>query len=139
VIYCARHDDMHAITSGEVGVEDVAAAVDKLAANGKWYVATSLTPSHDRTVTRPSPDLRKPASMASSSNRANPETRTFGQLLIDLEEDRAARAVVFGLLREMSWHAFCRPSATRHPHMGTTAGGVGGHLGMSVKVGLSEH
>jgi hypothetical protein len=31
----------------------------------------------------------------------NPETRTFGELLIDLEEDRAARAVVFGLLREM--------------------------------------
>jgi len=31
----------------------------------------------------------------------NPETRTFGELLIDLEEDKAARAVVFGLLREM--------------------------------------
>jgi hypothetical protein len=31
----------------------------------------------------------------------NPKTRTFGELLIDLEEDRAARAVVFGLLREM--------------------------------------
>jgi hypothetical protein len=30
-----------------------------------------------------------------------PETRTFGELLIDLEEDKAARAVVFGLLREM--------------------------------------
>jgi hypothetical protein len=30
-----------------------------------------------------------------------PETREFGELLIDLEEDRAARAVVFGLLREM--------------------------------------
>ena len=29
------------------------------------------------------------------------ETRTFGELLIDLEEDRAARAVVFGLLAEM--------------------------------------
>jgi hypothetical protein len=27
---------------------------------------------------------------------ASPETRTFGELLIDLEEDRAARAVVFG-------------------------------------------
>jgi len=26
---------------------------------------------------------------------------TFGKLLIDLEEDKAARAVVFGLLREM--------------------------------------
>jgi hypothetical protein len=30
-----------------------------------------------------------------------PATRDFGELLIDLEEDRAARAVVFGLLREM--------------------------------------
>jgi hypothetical protein len=28
-------------------------------------------------------------------------TRTFGELLIDLEEDKAARAVLFGLLREM--------------------------------------
>ncbi len=27
--------------------------------------------------------------------------RPFGELLIDLEEDKAARAVVFGLLREM--------------------------------------
>jgi hypothetical protein len=33
--------------------------------------------------------------------RAGPETRTFGELLIDLEEDKAARAVVFGLLMEM--------------------------------------
>ena len=41
VIYCVRPDDMHAMTSGEVGVEDVAAAVVKLAANGKWYVASS--------------------------------------------------------------------------------------------------
>jgi hypothetical protein len=32
---------------------------------------------------------------------ASPETRTFGELLIDLEEDKAARAVEFGLLREM--------------------------------------
>jgi hypothetical protein len=31
----------------------------------------------------------------------HPETRTFGELLIDLEEDKAARAVVFGLLAEM--------------------------------------
>jgi hypothetical protein len=29
------------------------------------------------------------------------ETRTFGELLIDLDEDKAARAVVFGLLMEM--------------------------------------
>jgi hypothetical protein len=28
-------------------------------------------------------------------------TRTFGELQIDLEEDKAARAVVFGLLAEM--------------------------------------
>jgi hypothetical protein len=31
----------------------------------------------------------------------HPETRTFGELLIDLEEDKAAQAVVFGLLREL--------------------------------------
>jgi hypothetical protein len=31
---------------------------------------------------------------------ASPETRTFGELLIDLEEDKAARAVIVGLLRE---------------------------------------
>jgi hypothetical protein len=30
-----------------------------------------------------------------------PETRTFGELLIDLEKDKAGRAVVFGLLAEM--------------------------------------
>jgi hypothetical protein len=41
VIYCVRPDDMHAMTSGELGAEDVAAAVVKLAANGKWYVASS--------------------------------------------------------------------------------------------------
>jgi hypothetical protein len=33
--------------------------------------------------------------------RGHPETRTFGEVLIDLEEDKAARAVVFGLLAEM--------------------------------------
>jgi len=31
----------------------------------------------------------------------HPKTRTFGELLIDLEEDKAARAVVYGLLAEM--------------------------------------
>jgi len=41
VIYCTAHDDMDRITSGEVPVEDVAMAVVKLAANGKWYVASS--------------------------------------------------------------------------------------------------
>jgi hypothetical protein len=41
VIYCAAHDDMDRITSGEVPVEDVAKAVVKLGANDKWYVASS--------------------------------------------------------------------------------------------------
>jgi hypothetical protein len=40
VIYCLLPDDMHAVTSGEVPIEDVASAVVKLAANGKWYVAS---------------------------------------------------------------------------------------------------
>jgi hypothetical protein len=31
----------------------------------------------------------------------HPKTRTFGELLIDLEEDKAARAIVFVLLAEM--------------------------------------
>jgi hypothetical protein len=31
----------------------------------------------------------------------NRKTLTFGELLIDLDEDKAARAVVFGLLAEM--------------------------------------
>jgi hypothetical protein len=31
----------------------------------------------------------------------DPEPRDFEELLIDLEEDEAARAVVFGLLAEM--------------------------------------
>jgi len=31
----------------------------------------------------------------------HPETRTFGELLIDLEEDRVAKEVIWGLLREM--------------------------------------
>jgi len=30
----------------------------------------------------------------------HPETRTFGELLIDLEEDKAARAVLVGMLRD---------------------------------------
>ena len=32
---------------------------------------------------------------------ASPDTRTFGELLIDLEEDNYAKAVIWGLLREM--------------------------------------
>jgi hypothetical protein len=31
---------------------------------------------------------------------SNPRTRSFGELLIGLEEDRTARAVVVGMLRE---------------------------------------
>ena len=30
----------------------------------------------------------------------HPETRTFGELLIDLEEDRTLRAVLVGMLKE---------------------------------------
>jgi hypothetical protein len=41
LIYCASHNDMQRITTGEVRAEDVAEAVVKLAANGKWYVASS--------------------------------------------------------------------------------------------------
>ena len=41
VIHCAAHNDLGRITSGEVPLEDVAEAVVKLAANGKWYVASS--------------------------------------------------------------------------------------------------
>jgi hypothetical protein len=45
------------------------------------------------------PDLERAGRIGEFWGR--PETRTFGELLIDLEEDKAARAVVFGLLREM--------------------------------------
>jgi hypothetical protein len=31
---------------------------------------------------------------------ASPATRSFGELLIDLEEDRLTRAVVIGMLRD---------------------------------------
>jgi len=31
----------------------------------------------------------------------SPATRTFGELLIDLEEDKTLKAVIWGLLREM--------------------------------------
>jgi hypothetical protein len=39
----------------------------------------------------------------------NPETRTFGEPLIDLEEAKAARAIVFGLLAEMSTNTQTHP------------------------------
>jgi hypothetical protein len=49
-----------------------------------------------------------------------PETREFGELLIDPEEDKAARAVVFGLLAEMvgkrpDLRASCGPASLRSP------------------------
>jgi hypothetical protein len=47
----------------------------------------------------PLPDFERADGSVSSG--AHPETRTFGELLSDPEEDRAARAVVFGLLAEM--------------------------------------
>jgi hypothetical protein len=34
------------------------------------------------------------------SHWGNPKTRTFGELLIDCEEDRILRAVLVGMLRE---------------------------------------
>jgi len=47
--------------------------------------------------------LRLPDSIAPTGSASSGGTRrrTFGELLIDLEEDKAARAVVFGLLAEM--------------------------------------
>jgi hypothetical protein len=58
------------------------------------------------THTLPQPDRRPDAPDFERADRigefwGHPETRTFGELLIDLEEDRAARAAVFCLLREM--------------------------------------
>ena len=43
------------------------------------------------------------------------ETGTFGELLIDLEEDKAYKAVVWGLLREMGRRVEGRPVSLR-PH-----------------------
>ena len=34
---------------------------------------------------------------------ASPATRSFGELLIDLEEDRTLKAVLWGMLREIEW------------------------------------
>ncbi len=39
--------------------------------------------------------------ITTSGGWRHPETREFGELLIDLEEDNAAREVVFGLLAVM--------------------------------------
>jgi len=46
-------------------------------------------------------DVSRDRAAAIGTFWGHPETRTFGELLIDLEEDKAARAVVFGLLAEI--------------------------------------
>jgi len=43
----------------------------------------------------------------------HPETRTFGELLIDLEEDKAARAVVSGYLGRWSGGSWRRAASRR--------------------------
>jgi hypothetical protein len=45
------------------------------------------------------PDLERAERIGEFSSY--PQSRTFAELLIDCEEDKAARAVVFGLLAEM--------------------------------------
>lgn len=53
----------------------------------------------------------------------HPETRTFGELLIDLEKDKAARAVVLGLLRDGAQV----PDAGRWRRFEPRLGSVRGH------------
>jgi hypothetical protein len=56
----------------------------------------------------------------------HPETRTFGELLIDLEGDKAARAVVFGLLRDMERLAVLEAGARVWlPGHSPVSGGIG--------------
>jgi hypothetical protein len=71
--------------------------------------ARAPTPGTPRRARSRSPCRAAPRPHAPDFDRADrigefwghPETRRFGELLIDLEEDKAARSVVFGLLREM--------------------------------------
>jgi hypothetical protein len=59
---------------------------------------------------------------------ASPEMRTFGELLIDLEEDKAARAVVFGVAGG-DVAAVDRPGSARGGGLGkAAAAGIGGVL-----------
>jgi hypothetical protein len=51
----------------------------------------------------------------------HPETRTFGELLIDLEEDKAARAVVSGYLGRWSGSSVSRPHRSE-PRLGLPRG-----------------
>jgi hypothetical protein len=57
----------------------------------------------------------------------HPETRTFGELLIDLEEDRTLKAVIWGLLREME--AGAAVGAERGSCMGSVTGVTFAHAG----------
>jgi hypothetical protein len=73
----------------------------EMRAMGRRYRSPALTPAARAELLHVlrRPDFDRPESIGEFWG--HPETRTFGELLIDLEEDRAARAVVFGLLREM--------------------------------------
>jgi hypothetical protein len=44
---------------------------------------------------------RRSFGSSSPKDQTNEPSRTFGELLIDLEEDKVARAAVFGLLWEV--------------------------------------
>jgi hypothetical protein len=59
-----------------------------------------LRQPRESTLSRSAP-FRTSTAPTRSALLGHPETATFGELLIDLEEDPAAKAVVWGLLREM--------------------------------------